>query len=169
MALPTPETQVKVASEAATNFVDHFYLVLEKRQSPAQFYVSASAKLSEAGLKPEISVNGHVCGEGGVAAYEALLAAQGGPVQYDVQSVDAHPVNPHFLLGAPDATPSKNGDKTSIAVAVSGTLKLGKGDDAVEKGFHEAFVLVPHWEAQGRRASRNARAWLIASQNFRSF
>lgn len=152
---------------AATNFVDHFYLVLEKRQSPAHFYVSASAKLSEAGLKPDISINGHVCAS--LPEYEALLDAQGGPVQYDVQSFDGHPINPHYLIGAPETTPSKNGDKTSIAVNVSGTVKLGKGEDAVEKGFNEAFILVPHWEAQGRRASRNARAWLIASQNFRSF
>lgn len=129
--------------------------------------MSASTKLTEAGLKPDISVNGQVCGS--LAEYEALLDAQGGPVHYDVHSFDGHPVNPHYIIGAPDQTPSKNGDKTSIAVNVSGTLKLGKGEDAVEKGFNEAFILVPHWEAQSRRASRNARGWLIASQNFRSF
>jgi NTF2-related export protein 1/2 len=76
-------------------------------------------------------------------------------------------VNPHYVIGAPDTTPSEKGDKVSLAVQVSGKAKLGKGEEAVEKGFMESFVLVPHWEAQSRNAGRGMRRWLIVSQNLR--
>ncbi|KAI0112644.1 hypothetical protein F4776DRAFT_667219 [Hypoxylon sp. NC0597] len=141
MALPSQETQFKVASEAAQVFVDHYYEALTRRRPLSGFYASTSARLTAAGVKPDISVNGLACAD--VAAYEALLEAQGGPVAYDVGSFDAQPVNPHFRAGEPDDTNTnlgsgggaapaaaatvRNGDRMSFAVQVSGTIRYGRG------------------------------------------
>ncbi|KAK7910821.1 nuclear transport factor 2 domain-containing protein [Apiospora marii] len=176
--------QAKVASEAAQIFVDSFYETLNRGRSPAQHYVSASTKLTTVGgLTPDISVNGRVCGAGGaeaggpVAEYEKLLEAQGSPVHYEIHSFDAQPLNPNYVIGltpAEQAQPVSStrerdvAERLSFSVQVSGAVKLGKGEDVAEKDFNEAFVLVPHWEAHGRNASRNMRKYLIVSQNFRS-
>ncbi|KAI1414584.1 hypothetical protein F5Y13DRAFT_17780 [Hypoxylon sp. FL1857] len=139
MALPNPETQAKVASEAAQIFVDHFYEALNRRRPLGGFYSSTSARLTGAGVKPDISINGLVCAD--VAAYEALLETQGGPISYDVGSFDAHPVNPHFRAGEPDdlaaggagavataaAASVRSGDRMSFVVQVSGTIRYGRG------------------------------------------
>ncbi|KAK8855228.1 nuclear transport factor 2 domain-containing protein [Apiospora arundinis] len=166
-------------STAAQNFVDAFYETLNRGRSPAQYYVSSSTKLTTVGgLKPDISVNGRVCGEGGVAEYEELLKAQGTPVHYEVHSFDAQPLNPNYVIGLTPAEQQQPisttrerdvAERLSFSVQVSGAVKLGKGEDVTEKDFNEAFVLVPHWESQGRNASRNARRYLVVSQNFRSF
>ncbi|KAI5867298.1 hypothetical protein GGS23DRAFT_169485 [Durotheca rogersii] len=198
MALPTAETLSRVASESAQSFVEHFYDALDKRRPLAPFYASTSARLAGAGVKPDISINGKVLSpDGGVAEYEAMLDAQGRPVAYEVTSFDAHPVVPHYVLGEPDpaggssSAKVKDGDAMSFAVQVSGVVKYGRGGggggansgakdgrgaifgggskaDVVEKGFNEAFLLVPHWEAWARNAPRNLRKWVIVSQNFRA-
>lgn len=154
--------------------MEHYYEALNRSQRSGvqsqlpQFYVSASSKLTGAGLKPDISVNGTVLGEGGAAELVALLEKQGSPVIFDAQSYDAHPVNPHYVLGAPDADQqSDRGDKLSFAVQVAGTVRFGRGETAVTKAFNDAFVLVPHWEAQSRNAPKNLRRFLIVSQNTR--
>lgn len=176
---------MQCASTAAQNFVDNFYETLNRGKSPAQYYVSSSTKLTAVGgLTPDISVNGRVCngggGEGGsvVAEYEKLLAAQGTPVHYEIHSFDAQPLNPNYVIGLTPAEQQQPvsttrerdvAERLSFAVQVSGALKLGKGEDVTDKDFNEAFVLVPHWESQGRSAARNARRYLVVSQNFRSF
>lgn len=194
MPLPSPETQAKVASDgeplpqvtnshsisknpplltpifplAAQNFVDTFYEVLNRRHQLAPYYVTTSPRLTAASLAPDISVNGHHVAS--VSELEALLEKQGTPVHYEVFSFDAQPVNPHFAVGAPDAggpAAGDKGDRLSFAVQVSGNVKFGRGEDAVEKGFNDSFVLVPHWEAQGRNAARGMRRWLVVSQNLR--
>jgi NTF2-related export protein 1/2 len=195
MPLPTIEIQSKVASEgkhcsvaqtfswrdgsltctyspAADRFVEHYYEALNRSQRSGvhsqlpQFYVSASGKLTGAGLKPDISVNGTVVSD--AAELVALFEKQGGPVLFDAQSHDAHPVNPHYVLGASDSDQqSDRGDKLSLAVQVAGTVRFGRGETAVTKAFNDAFVLVPHWEAQVRNAPKNLRRWLIVSQNTR--
>jgi NTF2-related export protein 1/2 len=101
-------------------------------------------------VKPDISINGRVVES--LAAYEALLDAQGKPVTYEISSFDAHSVNPNFALGCPDAlapvppsssaeggsrTPSvkvaksiRDGERISFVVQVSGTVRYGKPGDA---------------------------------------
>ncbi|KAK6075296.1 nuclear transport factor 2 domain-containing protein [Seiridium cupressi] len=160
---------------AADRFVEYYYEALNRnlRGGPAhthqdlsQFYVSTSARLTGAGLKPDISINGHVCSA--VSELQELLEKQGTPIHYDVQSVDAHPVNPHYVLGSTDPeVQNDKGDKMSFSVQVGGTIKFNRGDEATIKGFNDAFVLVPHWEAQGRNAPRGLRRWVVVSQNSR--
>ncbi|KAI8630174.1 nuclear transport factor 2 domain-containing protein [Xylariaceae sp. FL1651] len=147
--IPSLDIQAKVVSDAAQNFVEHYYESLNKRHSLAQYYASTSAYLTAASVKPDISINGRVLES--VAAYEALLEAQGGPVYYDVASFDAHPVNPNYGLGCPDALSLaaaaddgvggaaggrgrasksiKDGDRLSFTVQVSGTVRYGKAGE----------------------------------------
>lgn len=64
--------------------------------------------------------------------------------------------------------PSKDGKKMSIMVMVSGSVKYYKdGAEGETRGFTEAFMLVPNLEAQGPKAPRGTRKWLIQSQQFR--
>ncbi|KAI1754560.1 hypothetical protein F4782DRAFT_492980 [Xylaria castorea] len=145
--LPSLDTQAKVVSDAAENFVEHYYESLNKRQPLAQYYASASAHLTSASVKPDISVNGRVLES--AAAYEALLNAQGRNVRYEVASFDAQPVSPNYALGCPEAlslsapdTSSgatgrgrlaksvRDGDRVSFAVQVNGTIRYGKPADA---------------------------------------
>ncbi|KAF2966739.1 hypothetical protein GQX73_g6816 [Xylaria multiplex] len=205
--LPSLETQARVASDAAQNFVEHYYQSLNKRQPLAQYYASISPHLTSASVKPDISINGRVVES--VSAYEELLNGQGANVHYDIASFDAHPVNPNYGLGCPEnllpaadenegggglgrgkvAKSIKDGDRVSIAIQVSGTVRYGKPSDApdndtgtaeagtttaaegapIETGFNESWLLVPHWEALGRNAARGLRKWVVVSQNFRAF
>ncbi len=102
----------------------------------------------------------------------------------DIGSFDAHPVNPHYTVGAPPAASSSTsealnraerkaieaGDRISVAVQVNGTVRYGKagGEGFVEHAFNEAWLLVPHWEAWARNPPRNLRRWVVVSQNFRT-
>lgn len=195
--------------------MEHYYDSLNKRQPLAQYYASVSPHLTSASVKPDISINGRVVES--VAAYEALLDAQGRHVHYDVASYDAHPVNPNYATGCPEALALaadgsegdarggpgrgkvaksvKDGDRISLMVQVNGTVRYGKSGDApaaaaaaaatsaaaaggdaasaegapAETAFNEAWLLVPHWEALGRNASRGLRRWVVSSQNFRAF
>lgn len=167
MSLPSAETQAKVASDAATSFVDSYYDVLNncRKGQLAHFYTSISSKLVAAGVKPDISINGLVLSS--VDELDTLLDKQGSPVVYEVQAFDAHPVSPNYVIGAPDTTLSDKGDRVMVSVQVSGTVRYGKGEDAELKAFNDAFVLVPHWEAQGRNPPRGLKRWLVASQNYR--
>ncbi|OTB06133.1 hypothetical protein M426DRAFT_21250 [Hypoxylon sp. CI-4A] len=135
MALPNMDTQAKISSEAAQNFVDSFYEALNRRRPMGNYYASTSPRLTSAGVKPDISINGLALAD--VAAYEALLETQGAPVTYDVASFDAQPVNPNFQQGAggpADGNPAaaaaaavRAGDRLSFALQVSGTVRYGRG------------------------------------------
>ncbi|KAI3322997.1 nuclear transport factor 2 domain-containing protein [Xylariaceae sp. AK1471] len=138
--LPSLDTQSSVVSDAAQNFVEQYYEALNKRHPLAQYYASTSPHLTSASVKPDISINGRVVDS--VAAYEALLDAQGRFVTYEIASFDAHPVNANYALGCPEAlsvaadggVPGrgkvaksiKDGDRVSFAVQVSGTIRYGK-------------------------------------------
>ncbi|KAI1376502.1 hypothetical protein F4677DRAFT_79954 [Hypoxylon crocopeplum] len=127
MALPTMETQAKVASEAAQVFIDHYYEALTRRRPLGPFYASTSPRLTSAGVKPDISINGRFVGTE-VSAYEELLKTQGEPVSYDVGSFDVQPVNPWYRAGEPEST-------SSISAALAGnTTTNGAGGGAGATG-----------------------------------
>ncbi|KAJ1329729.1 NTF2-related export protein 1/2 [Microdochium nivale] len=184
MALPNLEAQVRTVSEAAQTFVDAYYEALNKRRDTSAFYASASPKLTAAGVVPDISINGHVVPPGGGGsdpaaaprlAQSLLFESRGPHVHYEVGGFDAHPVNANYAVGADAANNSgsnlsSRSERISFAVQVSGAVKFGKaGDDGfVEQAFSEAWLLVPHWEAQGPKAARGLKRWLVASQNFRT-
>ncbi|KAI0015334.1 nuclear transport factor 2 domain-containing protein [Xylariomycetidae sp. FL0641] len=186
-ALPSAEAQSRAVSDAAQTFVDHYYDSRQRRHGLGGYYSTASAALraAGAGAAPDISVNGRALA-GGVGEYEALLAAQGGPVTYAVGGFDAQPVTPVYALGCPPylaleqnqnprlAKGARDGDRVSFALQVNGTLRFGGGggggdeeQPAEERAFNESFLLVPHWEALAPKAPRGLRRWLIVSQNYR--
>ncbi|KXJ93301.1 hypothetical protein Micbo1qcDRAFT_161289 [Microdochium bolleyi] len=180
MSVPNLEAQVRTVSEAAQNFVDAYYDTLNKRRDTSPFYASASPRLTAAGVVPDISINGHVIPPSTAStdaprlAQSLLFESRGPNVHYEVGSFDAHPVNANYAVGADNtgATFAKSGsnDRISFAVQVSGAVKFGKaGEDGfVEQAFSEAWLLVPHWEAQGPKAARGMRKWVVVSQNFRT-
>ncbi|KAH7033448.1 uncharacterized protein B0I36DRAFT_362113 [Microdochium trichocladiopsis] len=175
MALPNLEAQLKTVSEAAQNFVDSYYEALNKRRDTSAFYATTSPKLTAAGVVPDISINGHVLGPDAKTARDLLVDSRGPNVHYEVGSFDAHPVNVNYAVGA-DAVNntgsnlSSRNERISFAVQVSGAVKYGKsGEDGfLEQAFTEAWLLVPHWEAQGPKAPRGLRRWVVVSQNFRA-
>lgn len=94
-------------------------------------------------------------------------------MKYEVESFDAQVINPSFQYGAPENLQDNNkaeksGGRMSIVVTTMGKVQFGKGRDAPAKMFNETFVLVPNWEAMVRNPPRNAKRWLIMSQNFRA-
>ncbi|KAG7135795.1 hypothetical protein HYQ46_008855 [Verticillium longisporum] len=181
MSLPTREVQIKQASDTAKIFVDAYYDALNRRKPSAiaAFYTTAST--SYASHPPDMSINGLPLTD--PAAYARLLddhyheaplpgvpapkassssssAASTTPlVRLELESFDAHVVNPDYVVAAPPGiadTPDKTGAKCSVLV------------QAAAKTFNEVFVLVPNWDTFGRNAPKGARRWLISSQNFRS-
>ncbi|CRK42518.1 hypothetical protein HYQ45_008830 [Verticillium longisporum] len=194
MSLPTREVQIKQASDTAKIFVDAYYDALNRRKPSAiaAFYTTAST--SYASHPPDLSINGLPLTD--PAAYARLLddhyheaplpgvpapkasssssssAASTTPlVRLELESFDAHVVNPDYVVAAPPGiadTPDKTGAKCSVLVQVTGRLYYGRGREAAAKTFNEVFVLVPNWDTFGRNAPKGARRWLISSQNFRS-
>lgn len=176
MALPTEDVEVKTSSETAQHFLNDYYAALNHRQKLEPFYVNSCAQYTS--TKADISINGAVLA--GPAELQALLDRQHGDgggafVQYNLESFDAHTVNPNFNLDAPDhlLAPDKSGAKASVLVSAVGRIQYGRGPGAAEKNFTEVFVLVPNWDAFGRGGGGGAgrggaRRRLIMSQNFRS-
>ncbi|KAI2621559.1 nuclear transport factor 2 domain-containing protein [Xylaria nigripes] len=141
--LPSLDSQARIVSDAAQNFVEHYYSSLNKRLSLAQYYASTSPHLASAAVKPDISINGRVLKS--PEEYEKMLDEQGKPVYYEVRSFDTHPVSPNYSLGCPEAlslppdelAPGwakisksiKDGDRVSFMIQVSGLIKYGKPNE----------------------------------------
>ncbi|QPG97095.1 hypothetical protein C2857_005755 [Epichloe festucae Fl1] len=168
MPLPDTDTEVKASSEAAETFVNHYYQALNNRSQLLQFYINSSPKYS---IAADISINGSVVAT--PADYSTLLDAQGEGVRYEIESLDAHVINPSSQYGAPENIHDndkveKNGGRMSVVVTTMGRVQFGKGREAPQKMFNETFVLVPNWDSMARNPPRGLKRWLIMSQNFRA-
>ncbi|OAA56397.1 Nuclear transport factor 2 [Cordyceps fumosorosea ARSEF 2679] len=166
--LPDAHTQVQVSSEAADNFINTYYQAINSKSNLQNFYVNSSPRYP----KPaDISINGQVLAL--PADYLALIEAQGSGVHYDVESLDAHVLNPSFTVGMPEKLndaerAERAGSRMSLAVTAVGRVRFGRGKEAPQKMFNETFVLVPNWDALARNPPRGLKKWLIMSQNFRA-
>ncbi|KAG6041147.1 hypothetical protein E4U41_005871 [Claviceps citrina] len=168
MPLPDADIQVKASSEAAEVFVNHYYQALNNRSQLSHFYINSSSKYS---IAADISINGSVVAT--PADYSTLLDAQGEGVRYEIESLDAHVINPSSRYGAPENIHDndrieKNGGRMSIVVTTMGKVQFGKGKEALQKMFNETFVLVPNWDSMAKNPPRGLKRWLIMSQNFRA-
>jgi NTF2-related export protein 1/2 len=153
---------------AAETFVNHYYQAVNNQSNLLPFYVNSSSRYS---IAADISINGSVVAQ--PSDYSALLEAQGQGVRYEIESLDAHVVNPSSQYGAPDNIHDNNkveksGSRMSIVVTTMGRVQFGKGRDAPQKMFNETFVLVPNWDSMARNPPRGLGRWLIMSQNFRA-
>lgn len=193
MAYPSQEIEVKVSSEGAQSFVEWYYNDLNEHRSLASFYVNASSKYTNAGITADVTINGAVLAS--PAEYEALLDEQRGAapnkangadhsgsgsrasssalkVRYEVDGFDTHVINNDYGLACPEHIlsrgPDKAGGRISMVVGVQGVVHLGAAPDTQHKRFHEVFVLVPNWDVRGRNPPRNAKRFLISSQNYRT-
>ena len=190
MAHPTQETEVRVSSQGADGFVSWYYQDLNDFRSIAPYYVNSSPKYTTAGITADVTINGaHLTDP---TQYEVLLeqqrrgssnanaAADHNPnsgrnkvVRYEVTSHDTQVLNNDYGLACPDNIltkgPDRSGGRISMLVTVTGTVHIGSGPDTQHVRFHEVFVLVPNWDVVGRRnPPRNAKKFLISSQNYRT-
>ncbi|KAL1881830.1 hypothetical protein Daus18300_000883 [Diaporthe australafricana] len=187
MARPSQEElEVKVSSQGADSFVSWYYQDLNDHRSLSPYYVNSSSKYTNAGITADVTINGaHLTDP---TEYEVLLDAQRGTtrangsdhntrsgtnkVRYEVASHDTQVLNNDYGLACPEHILSRGADRdggrVSMLVTVMGVVHLGSGPDTQHKRFHEVFVLVPNWDVRGRNAARNAKRFLISSQNYRT-
>ncbi|KAF4336630.1 nuclear transport factor 2 eukaryote [Fusarium beomiforme] len=168
MSLPTLATEVQTSSDAAEIFTNNYYQAINRQNDILPFYINSSPRYP---IAADISINGTVLQT--PADYSKLLEAQGKDTRYEIESFDAHVLNPSFAMGAPEnifdnAKKEKNGDKMSILVTVMGRVQYGKGREAPQKMFNETFVLVPNWESMVKNPPKGIKKWLVMSQNFRA-
>lgn len=119
-------------------------------------------------LNVDISLNGNILSD--PDQLQSFFENQVAQAKYDVGSFDCQVINTNFNVGTDEARlgPEKDGKKMSILVIVSGSVRYFKeGADSETRGFTENIVLVPNWEAQGPKAARGEKKWLIQSQTFR--
>lgn len=157
-----------VVVTAAETFTSHYYVAINKLADLQPFYVNSTPRY---GINADIAINGLAVAT--PADYSKLLQSQGRNVHYEVESLDAHVINPSFAFGAPPNLHEgdkveRSGGKMSITVTVMGRVQFGKGREAQQKMFNEMFVLVPNWDALARNPPRGLKRWLIMSQNFRA-
>ncbi|KAF3770902.1 hypothetical protein M406DRAFT_96976 [Cryphonectria parasitica EP155] len=194
MSYPNEDTEVKVSSDGAQLFVDWYYRDLNEARPLSSYYINSNTKYTNAGVTADITINGANLTT--PSQYEALLEEQRGTnatttangaaatdthrqprtgkqrVRYEVDSFDAQVINDDYLVAAPEHVrskgPDKSGGRISMVVSVMGTLHLDTEPEPTRKTFSDVFVLVPNWDSRGRNAPRNAKRFLIASQNYRT-
>lgn len=153
---------------AAESFVQAYYPALNTpkgRETLPDFYIKSSA-VTPTGA--DIILNGNSISN--PAELQAIFENQVSKCLYEAQSFDCQVLNRNYNVGVEEngLGPSKDGRKMSIMVMVNGSVKYYKdGAEGETRGFTETFMLVPNLEAQGPKAPRGARKWLIQSQQFR--
>ncbi|PHH61798.1 hypothetical protein CDD81_7962 [Ophiocordyceps australis] len=168
MALPDEETQVQVSAEAADKFTSYYYQALNSGANLQPFYVNSSSRYT---TPADISINGKVVAS--PDEYRRMVKAQGTGVRYELDILNAHVVNPSVTLGAPETLydedkNEKNGRRMTIAVMAIGRIRFGTGKEALQKMFHESFILTPNWDSMVRNPPRGVKEWLVLSQSFRA-
>ncbi|KAF5632091.1 nuclear transport factor 2 domain protein [Fusarium sp. NRRL 25303] len=158
----------QLTNSAAEIFTSNYYQAINRQKEILPFYINSSQRYP---IAADISINGAVLPT--PDDYSKLLEAQGKDAHYEIESFDAHVLNPNFTMGAPEnifdsAKKEKSGDKMSILVTVMGRVQFGKGREAPQKMFNETFVLVPNWESMVKNPPKGVKKWLVMSQNFRA-
>jgi NTF2-related export protein 1/2 len=153
---------------AAEKFVESYYPALNNPKGRAhltEFYIKPT---ESSPLQADITLNGNTVAD--PAQLQSIFENQVSKAQYDVQSFDCQVINTNYNVGMDDTRlgPNKDGKKMSILVMVNGSVKYFKGNtDGETRGFTESVVLIPNFEAQGPKAPKGAKKWLIQSQTFR--
>ena len=161
-----PSMQELTLGIAAESFIDAYYQTLESnRAAIASFYMKPTT-LPDGKVLPSIVYNGNIKADG--AAIQQSFLEDMPKMDFDIQSADAHCLNPNYI---PPGTPSgqaKSEKRMTILFTVSGYVKLGNSQKAATKGFSESFVLVQNHDNTGPRERGNEyKEWLIQAQTFR--
>lgn len=155
--------QSRIASETAETFTEAYYNALSAaRQTISSFYCPPSDDTTPGGATPFINYNGEVLANGNdfQTEYSKMPFSY-----YEVQCLNAHVLNPCI---DPEATSTqKEAEKNvSIAVQVSGYVRLMERKEGPMRGFADHMVLVPGKSAKGK-VQTDGRQWVIQTQTFR--
>jgi len=107
------------------------------------------------------------------AYFQSTFQSQMPFTYFDVQSLNAHVINPSVAqLDSQKGQPTKKDleQNVSVMVQVSGSVRLVERKEGPLRAFSDTFVLLPNKEdvgAKGKAKSGEGRSWLIQSQNFR--
>jgi len=148
--------------------VESYYPALNNpslRSKLTSFYIKPT---DTSPLKPDITLNGNIISE--PSELQSFFENQVSQAKYEVGSFDCHVINTNYNVGVREDQmgPDKDGKKMSVLVMVSGSVRYWKdGADSETRGFTENVVLVQNLEAQGPKAAKGDKKWLIQSQTFR--
>lgn len=157
--------RTRISSNVSTTFLDTYYdALLSNRSSISTFYHPTVPSATPNRTLPLISYNGTLLhsGEDFQNAYESM------PYTFhEVQSVNASIINP-CLDPSKARTKSDAERNCSVAVQVSGFVRLHERKEGEMRGFAESFVLVANTEeVRGRAGAGKGRDWVAVSQCFR--
>lgn len=156
---PTEDTLIAVSGEASQEHIEKFYKAVQNHRELLSAFYTSPAQGQPA---PTILFNGNVSTD--AEAYGSMLKSLG-PISHDVQCYDCQVINPTFSVNDPKA--AQEGRCSTLAVLVSGTVRIGPHREADLHGFSESFVLVPNPAYTRDRRNKTAHKWLIQSSCFR--
>ena len=131
-------------------------------------YYAQKNLLPSGRLLPSISYNGQSVSD--PEEFQTLYQNQMPFTYFEVQSVNAHVLNPSLAPLDASAKPKDQENNMSILVQASGYVRLIERKDGPTRGFSDTLVLVPNKEevgAKGKGKTGEGRSWVIQSQNFR--
>ena len=168
MAALTETDYARVSTDAGEHFVDLYYTCLNaSRNQLKSFYVPATTVTAGRGL-PHISFNGELIQD--AAVLQEKFEKEMPWTHFEPQSVNVHVMNPSMVPLDSKATKRDAEKNMSLAVQVSGYVRLVERKEGPMRGFSDSFVLVPNKEEVGGRSTGkldHGKKWLIQSQNFR--
>jgi NTF2-related export protein 1/2 len=161
--------RTRVSTEVAETFTDAYYTILNSissRDMIKDFYIPNNPGSTPNRTLPMINYNGDLSNDG--LTFQTKFQEM--PFTfYEVQSLNAHVLNP--CLDPNGAKTRKEAERNlSLAVHVSGYVRLNERKDGPLRGFSEEFVLMPNkgeLGGKGTAKSGEGRQWLIQVQNFR--
>lgn len=162
------ETELtRISAEVAESFVDSYYIALSSARTTINtFYVPTTPGSTPARTVPIINYNGDLSNSG--AEFQKKFDEM--PyTYYEIQSMNANVLNP--CLEATGIKTKKQAERNcSIAVHLSGYVRLNERKDGPMRGYSEEMVLLPNKESAGGKGTGKTgegRQWLIQVQNFR--
>ena len=165
MATLTETDYTRVSTDAGEHFVDLYYTALNgSRNHIKSFYVPTS---TAGRALPHISFNGELIQDASV--FQERFEKQMPWTHFEPQSVNVHVMNPS--MNPTDGKSKRDAERNmSLAVQVSGYVRLAERKEGPMRGFSDSFVLVPNKEEVGGRGTGkqdHGKKWLIQTQNFR--
>lgn len=153
---------------AAETVTDAYYVALASARGTLASYYVPKAVLPSGKLLPQISYNGTVISD--PEEFANLYLTQMPFTYFEIQSINAHVLNP--ALAPLDQTASKKEQvaNMSILVQVSGYVRLIERKEGPMRAFSDTLILVPNKEeagAKGKDKTGEGKSWLIQNQNFR--
>lgn len=161
--------RVKISTEVAETFLEAYYNALNgpQRTTIATFYLPPTPGSTPSRNLPIINYNGDIsnCGSQFSKKFDEMPYTF-----YETQSFNVQVLNP-CLDPAGSKTRKEAERNMSLAVQVSGTVRLNERKEGPLRGFADDMVLLPNKTeitgAKGTGKVGEGRQWVIQTQNFR--